>query len=56
MNISELMEASQKISLSDIDSKARFHINKAIDLRMQQLADSGAGCMVEMGEADYDIE
>lgn len=56
MELSELRKRAQDISLSDIDSKARFFLNSAVDLRMAQLMDIDTSGLVVMGDCDFDID
>ena len=55
MPMDELEEYGVKVSMSDIDSKAKFFIYKAIDCRKKELLENIKGGFMVNGELD-DIE
>lgn len=53
MNRDELNEQAMVISMSDVDDKARYFLNKAIDMRKEEIAQAGTPLIVY---GDFDIE
>lgn len=54
MNLSELNNYAVTVSMSNVDDKARYFLNKAIDMRMAELSDDALGAYVVGSEIDPD--
>lgn len=54
MNLSELNNYAVKVSMSEVDSKARYFLNRAIDDRRKELTENTLGVMVVNSEVDPD--
>ena len=50
MNTRDVEALAYKISLADIDYKARSILNEAIDIRLYQLAESSKSALCEISE------
>jgi len=52
MTITELEEYGVKVSLSDVDDKAKYFIYKAIDCKKEELKSNGVDIFVTNGDID----
>jgi len=52
MSITELEEYGVKVSMSDVDDKAKYFIYKAIDCKKEELKNNGIDIFVTNGDID----